>query len=29
VAVARRGWLEAGDVVNTRSLDDLRSWLEK
>ena len=29
VAVARRGWLEAGDVINTRPLDGLRSWLEK
>lgn len=24
---ARRGWLEAADVLNTRSLDDLRTWL--
>ncbi|MDG6256885.1 MAG: DNA polymerase/3'-5' exonuclease PolX [Methanomicrobiaceae archaeon] len=29
VAVARRGWLEAGTVINTRSLEDLRAWLEK
>ncbi len=29
VAVARRGWLEAGDVINTRPLDGLRPWLEK
>jgi DNA polymerase (family 10) len=24
---ARRGWLEAADVLNTRSLEDLRAWL--
>ncbi|HDR72937.1 MAG TPA: DNA polymerase/3'-5' exonuclease PolX [Methanoculleus sp.] len=29
VAVARRGWLEAGDVINTRSLDELRAWLKQ
>ncbi|MBT8507576.1 phosphotransferase [Methanomicrobiaceae archaeon CYW5] len=29
VAVARRGWLEAGDVVNTRPLKELRAFLEK
>jgi len=28
VAVARRGWLEGADVINTRPLDGLRSWLE-
>jgi DNA polymerase (family X) len=26
---ARRGWLEAGDVLNTRSLSDLRSLLQR
>ncbi|HDQ08199.1 MAG TPA: DNA polymerase/3'-5' exonuclease PolX [Methanoculleus sp.] len=29
VAVARRGWLERGDVINTRSLPGLLSWLER
>lgn len=24
---ARRGWLEAGDVLNTRSLDEILTWL--
>ncbi len=24
---ARRGWLEAADVLNTRSLDEMRAWL--
>ena len=28
VAVARRGWLEKGDMVNTRSLAELRTWLK-
>ena len=28
VHTARRGWAEAGDVLNTRSAADLRSWLE-
>jgi len=28
VAVARRGWLEEADVVNTRSLAGLQKWLE-
>jgi DNA polymerase (family 10) len=27
VSVARRAWVEARDVVNTRPLDDLRGWL--
>jgi DNA polymerase (family X) len=27
IGQARRGWLEAGDVLNTRSLDDLRKLL--
>jgi DNA polymerase (family 10) len=27
VAQARRGWIEASDVVNTRSLDDLKPFL--
>jgi DNA polymerase (family 10) len=26
---ARRGWLEKGDVLNTRSLDDLLVWLDR
>jgi DNA polymerase (family 10) len=26
---ARRGWLEAADVLNTRSLDDLRTLLRR
>lgn len=26
---ARRGWLEADDVLNTRPLDELKSWLSK
>jgi len=29
VAVARRGWLEKEDVLNTRSAADLRAWLER
>ena len=29
VAVARRGWLEKEDVVNTRSLAEFRTWVEK
>ena len=29
IDVARRGWLEAGDVLNTRSLRDLERTLEK
>jgi DNA polymerase (family 10) len=28
VHTARRGWAEAGDVLNARSAADLRSWLE-
>jgi DNA polymerase (family 10) len=27
VATARRGWVEAADVINTRPLDELRAWL--
>jgi len=27
VAVARKGWVQAGDVLNALELDDLRSWL--
>ncbi|MCR4428717.1 MAG: DNA polymerase/3'-5' exonuclease PolX [Caldiserica bacterium] len=29
VAVARRGWLEKKDVLNTYSWDDLQGWLKK
>jgi len=29
VSVARRGWCEAGDVVNTWTIRDLRKWLER
>jgi len=28
VSVARRGWLEKGDVLNTRTLSALRKWLK-
>ncbi|MEF8856447.1 MAG: DNA polymerase/3'-5' exonuclease PolX [Haloplanus sp.] len=28
VHTARRGWAEASDVLNTRSITDVRSWLE-
>ncbi len=28
IAVARRGWLEGADVINTQSLTGLRAWLE-
>lgn len=28
VAVARRGWLEEADILNTRTLAGLRKWLE-
>ncbi|HET9041864.1 MAG TPA: DNA polymerase/3'-5' exonuclease PolX, partial [Burkholderiales bacterium] len=27
VGQARRGWLEARDVLNTRPLDEVRKWL--
>lgn len=27
IGQARRGWLEAGDVLNTRPLQELRAWL--
>jgi DNA polymerase (family 10) len=29
VATGRRGWLGRGDVLNTRSLDDLMAWLRE
>ena len=29
VGQARRGWLEPGDVVNTRPLDELRRLLRR
>jgi len=29
ISQARRGWLEAGDVINTRSLTELRKLLKK
>ena len=29
VAQARRGWLEPDDVLNTRSLSELESWLDR
>lgn len=29
VGTARRGWLEAKDVLNTKSLDDLLDWLRE
>jgi len=29
VMQARRGWVEAGDVINTWSLKQLRTWLSK
>ncbi len=29
VGQARRGWLEAGDVLNTRPLAELRKWLKR
>lgn len=29
VYTARRGWIEAADVVNTWNLEDLRSWFRK
>ncbi len=29
VTTARRGWAEAGSVINTRSLKDLQAWLRK
>lgn len=28
VATARRGWAEAGDVLNTRTADELEDWLD-
>ena len=29
IGQARRGWLEAGDVLNTRTLDELRKLLRR
>ena len=29
IGQARRGWLEKGDVLNTRSLRDVRAWLAR
>jgi DNA polymerase (family 10) len=29
VGQARRGWLEKKDVLNTRSLKELRAWLRR
>jgi DNA polymerase (family 10) len=29
LAMARRGWLQPGDVLNTRSLCDLRAWRDE
>jgi DNA polymerase (family 10) len=29
VGQARRGWLEKNDVLNTRSLKELKAWLSK
>jgi DNA polymerase (family X) len=29
IAMARRGWAEAGNVLNTRSLAELRAWLRR
>ena len=29
VAVARRGWLEKEDIINTHSLDDLLTWAKR
>ena len=29
VAMARRGWASAGQVLNTRSLDELQRWLQR
>jgi hypothetical protein len=29
IGVARRGWLEEGDVLNSLSLDALFKWLKK
>jgi DNA polymerase (family 10) len=26
--VARKGWLRREDVLNTRSLDEIRTWLD-
>ena len=26
---ARRGWLEAGDVLNTRSVEEITGWLRR
>jgi DNA polymerase (family 10) len=29
VGQARRGWLEAGDVINTRTLEEVRAWARR
>lgn len=29
VAVARRGWLEKSDIINTQSIDELMSWAKR
>lgn len=29
VGVARKGWLEAGDVINTKTLAEFRAWLQE
>jgi DNA polymerase (family 10) len=29
IGQARRGWLEPADVLNTRSLQDVRAWLAR
>jgi DNA polymerase (family 10) len=29
VGQARRGWLEAGNVVNTRTVDELKQTLQR
>jgi hypothetical protein len=28
VGIARKGWLRPGDVLNTRSVDELLSWIK-
>ena len=29
IGIARKGWLTAADVINARSVDDLRSWARR
>jgi DNA polymerase (family 10) len=29
IGQARRGWVEKADVINTRSLKQLRTWLQR